>query len=113
MAQMLADNPHQIPEQLLCDWLAQRKAKRAAVTATVWATVNAELGKCAESGITAETAITEALSAGWQGFKASWVINRVRDARQPSTGAQSIHHGFSDRDYTDGLIAREDGSFGF
>ncbi|PRB51195.1 replication protein [Pseudomonas sp. MYb2] len=113
MAQMLADNPHQIPEQLLGDWLAQRKAKRAAVTATVWATVNAELGKCAESGITAATAITEALSAGWQGFKASWVINRIRDARQPSAGGQSIHHGFTDRDYTDGLIAREDGSFGF
>ncbi|MFJ7312926.1 replication protein [Pseudomonas sp. NPDC098747] len=113
MAQMLADNPHQIPEQLLGDWLAQRKAKRAAVTATVWATVNAELGKCAESGITAATAITEALSAGWQGFKASWVINRIRDARQPPSGGQSIHHGFTDRDYTDGLIAREDGSFGF
>lgn len=113
MAQMLADNPHQIPEQLLGDWLAQRKAKRAAVTATVWATVNAELGKCAESGINAATAITEALSAGWQGFKASWVINRISDARQPSAGAQSIHHGFTDRDYTDGLIAREDGSFGF
>ncbi|WP_455806694.1 replication protein [Pseudomonas fluorescens] len=113
MTQMLADNPHQIPEQLLGDWLAQRKAKRAAVTATVWATVNAELGKCAESGITAATAITETLSAGWQGFKASWVINRIRDARQTSSGGQSIHHGFNDRDYTDGLIAREDGSFGF
>ena len=43
MAQLLADNPHNVPEQLLADWLTQRKAKRAAVTATVWSTVNTEL----------------------------------------------------------------------
>ncbi|WP_110970846.1 replication protein [Pseudomonas huaxiensis] len=111
LAQLLADNPHQIPEQLLTDWLAQRKAKKAAVTATVWKTVNTELGKCAEAGISASDAITEALSAGWQGFKASWVINRIRDNRQQA--APSRHTGFADRDYMDGLIEREDGSYGF
>ena len=26
MAQLLADNPHNVPEQLLTDWLTQRKA---------------------------------------------------------------------------------------
>jgi len=108
---LLADNPHQVPEQLLSDWLAQRKAKKAAVTATVWSTVNAELAKCAEAGISASTAITEALSAGWQGFKAQWVINRIRDTRQPA--AQSRHHGFQDIDYTQGMTARGDGSYDF
>lgn len=111
LTNLLADNPHQIPEQLLTDWLAQRKAKKAAVTATVWSTVNAELAKCAEAGISASDAITEALSAGWQGFKASWVINRIRDNRQ--TAAQSRHHGFQDIDYTQGMTARGDGSYDF
>nr|WP_027609627.1 MULTISPECIES: replication protein [unclassified Pseudomonas] len=113
LTQLMADNPHQIPRQLLVDWLALRKAKRAAVSETVWATVNDELAKCAEAGITAVTAITEALSAGWQGFKADWVINRVNDSRRKAAPAKSNHHGFSGRDYTDGLIPREDGSYAF
>ncbi|QZI68698.1 replication protein [Pseudomonas protegens] len=112
LTQLLADNPHQVPEQLLSDWLAQRKAKKAAVTFTVWSTVNTELAKCAESGISASTAITEALSAGWQGFKASWVINRIRDNAQ-QVPVQSRHTGFAERDYTAGLIQREDGTYGF
>ncbi|KQM46438.1 replication protein [Pseudomonas sp. Leaf15] len=110
MAQLLADNPHNVPEQLLADWLTQRKAKRAAVTATVWSTVNTELDKCAEAGITAEDAITEALNSGWQGFKASWVIKRLAESA-PAPAPQSRHTGFAERNYTDGLIQREDGSY--
>jgi phage replication O-like protein O len=112
MTQLLADNPHNVPEQLLADWLTQRKAKRAAVTATVWSTVNAELAKCVEAGITAADAITEALTSGWQGFKASWVIKRMAESA-PAPVAQSRHTGFADRNYTDGLIQREDGSYAF
>ncbi|MCI1736254.1 MAG: replication protein [Pseudomonas veronii] len=110
MAQLLADNPYNVPEQLLADWLTQRKAKRAAVTATVWSTVNTELAKCAEAGITADDAITEALNSGWQGFKASWVIKRLAES-DPAPAPQSRHTGFADRNYTDGLIQREDGSY--
>ena len=110
MTQLLADNPHGVPEQLLADWLTQRKAKRAAVTATVWSTVNTELAKCAEAGITAADAITEALNSGWQGFKASWVIKRLAESA-PVPVAQSRHTGFDERDYTAGLIQREDGSY--
>ena len=110
MTQLLADNPHNVPEQLLADWLTQRKAKRAAVTATVWSTVNTELAKCAEAGITAEDAITEALNSGWQGFKASWVIKRLAESA-PAAAPQSRHTGFAERNYTDGLIQREDGSY--
>ncbi|NIL19713.1 replication protein [Pseudomonas sp. AN3A02] len=110
MTQLLADNPHNIPEQLLADWLTQRKAKRAAVTSTVWSTVNTELAKCTEAGITADDAITEALNSGWQGFKASWVIKRLAESA-PAPAPQSRHTGFAERNYTDGLIQREDGSY--
>jgi len=110
MTQLLADNPHNVPEQLLADWLTQRKAKRAAVTATVWSTVNTELTKCAEAGITADDAITEALNSGWQGFKASWVIKRIAESAL-APASRSRHTGFADRDYTAGLIQREDGSY--
>lgn len=112
MTQLLADNPHNVPEQLLADWLTQRKAKRAAVTATVWSTVNAELAKCADAGITASDAITEALTSGWQGFKAAWVIKRLAES-EPASAQQSRHTGFADRDYHEGLIERGDGSYAF
>ena len=88
MVQMLADNPHQIPDQLLVDWLALRKTKRAAVSQTVWGSLNAELTKCAELGITASDAMTEALAAGWQGFKVSWIVNRLAQSdRAPATAS--------------------------
>jgi len=113
--QMLADNPHQIPDQLLVDWLALRKTKRAAVTLTVWDALNAELTKCAELGINASDAMTEALSAGWQGFRADWIAKRLSDSGLTNKPAQpsSHHNGFADRDYTQGLIQREDGSYAF
>ncbi|HKS12450.1 MAG TPA: phage replication protein, partial [Pseudomonas sp.] len=37
----------------------------------------------------------------------------VQDNRRQAPSAKSNHHGFADRDYTDGLITREDGSYAF
>ena len=112
--QMLANNPNAIPEQLLVDWLSLRKTKRAATTATVWDSLNAELVKCqADHGIDVKTAMTEALSAGWQGFKAEWIAKRLAEQPSAKTAPQSRHTGFADRNYTDGLIQREDGSYAF
>lgn len=112
--QMLASNPNAIPEQLLVDWLALRKTKRAATTETVWDSLNAELVKCqADHGIDVKTAMTEALSAGWQGFKADWIAKRLADQPAAKVAPHSRHTGFADRNYTDGLIQREDGSYAF
>lgn len=87
--QMLADNPHSIPDQLLVDWLGLRKTKRAAVSLTVWDALNAELAKCAGLGIDAKVAMTEALSAGWHGFKADWIANRLAQAARTSSAPSS------------------------
>ena len=101
--QMLANNPHQIPDQLLVDWLALRKTKRAAVSLTVWDALNAELTKCSELGITAKDAMTEALSAGWQGFKAEWISNRLAQAARPSA-APSSGPDFDDKKWAENLV---------
>jgi phage replication O-like protein O len=111
--QLLADNPHQVPEQILIDWLSLRKTKKAAVTPTVWGQLNAELAKCIALGITALDAMTEALSAGWQGFKAEWIANRLHSQPKAQPATLSRHHGFADRDYTEGLIRNEDGTYDF
>lgn len=96
LTHLLADNPHAIPDQLLQDWVALRKQKRAALSATVWTALNAELDKCVAAGISAETAMTEALVAGWQGFKVDWVVNRLTtEGRMPArnTTAPDFHSG--------------------
>jgi phage replication O-like protein O len=87
--QILANNPHQVPDQLITDWLALRKTKRAPVSQTVWDSLNAELTKCAALGITAVDAMTEALTAGWQGFKADWIANRLAQAGRTIVAAGS------------------------
>jgi phage replication O-like protein O len=85
LSNLLLDNPHGASEQVLADWLTCRKSLKAAVTATVWKRVNAELAKCAAEGISADDALAEAQEAGWRGFKAEWVANRrSNDRRQPA-----------------------------
>lgn len=110
LTNLLAYNPHGLSEPLLADWLALRKAKKAAVTETVWGALNAELVACAALGIAADVAMTEALSAGWQGFKAPWIAKRLAEQCDRSA-AHSRHHGFADRDYTAGLTRRKDGTY--
>lgn len=102
MAQMLANNPHAIANQLLEDWVALRKAKRATVSQTVWDALNTELSKCEAAGIAADTAMTEALLAGWQGFKVDWLVKRLTEAgRMPQKS--SAGPDFEDRTWAENL----------
>lgn len=81
--QMLANNPHLITEQLISDWLKVRKAKRAAMSQTVWDSLNAELDRCVRAGISADVAMRQAVLQGWQGFRMEWVAKRLaEDSKQ-------------------------------
>lgn len=77
LADLLANNPHGIAEQVLSDWLQSRKASRASVSETVWLGILRELAKCADAGISPESALIEAVMAGWRGFKFEWIKNRL------------------------------------
>lgn len=107
---LLADNPHNASEQVLTDYIAFRKSKRAAITATVWGAVNSELSKLSTYGIDADKALTEAMLAGWQGFKCDWIVSRLKT--QPTVNANR-HTGLDQIDHSAGLYQREDGSLGF
>lgn len=76
LADLRADNPHNVDWQILSDWLVSRDKNRAAVSATVWRRVNSELAKCIAAGVSANEAMTTAVVAGWRGFQADWVIKR-------------------------------------
>jgi len=94
-SQMLNDNPFGLNEQSIDDYLKLRKAKRAPVTARVWANVNAALTKCAAAGIQAEKAIELAVLNGWQGFEADWIIGRLTGKQAGSRSASGAPDFFS------------------
>lgn len=64
-----------VSEQVANDWLAVRKAKRAALTETAMADVEREATK---AGLTVAQAIELCAARSWQGFKASWVTTETR-----------------------------------
>lgn len=69
---ILQNNIFQIPEQLIQDWITNRKKKRAAVTQTAWNKINKELAKCKEKGIEPIEAFEKMVAHGWQGIDADW-----------------------------------------
>ena len=86
------------------DWLAVRKSKKAQMTETALEGIKREAGS---AGISMAEAIKICAENSWQGFKASWM------AQAKTKSPITKHTGFADRDYKDGLIEREDGSYGF
>lgn len=69
-----------VSDQLLADYLAVRKAKRAGpLSATAVAGLEREAAK---AGLTLTEAITACCEFGWQGFNAGWYAERV--AKRPA-----------------------------
>lgn len=73
-----------VSDQTASDWIALRKAKRAAITQTALDGIQREADK---AGYSLETALRVCCERGWTGFKAEWVnpragpVGGVQDAR--------------------------------
>lgn len=82
--QLLSNNPHEIPEDMIEEWLDARKYKRIAVTKRVWASLTKELGLCGDPIKSFE----EMLIRGWNSFKADWLkpINKSEEIDFHSMG---------------------------
>lgn len=89
--QMLELAPPDLTEQTARDYFQFRKKVKGPLNVTIWNTVLAELDECREAGINADKAIAEAMTAGWRGFKTSWLLDRLKKNAwsAPSSGAQS------------------------
>ncbi|MFK3971162.1 replication protein [Pseudomonas sp. NPDC087358] len=109
---MLANNPLQIPEPLLDDYLALRKAKRAPITARIWSTLTAKLERCKAFGISAEQALSIAVDSGWQGFEVEWITRRFASHASQANHTPSRHTGLAHIDHTANLgEMNADGSY--
>lgn len=62
-----------VSEQVLTDWLAMRKQRRANVTQTVINRLAKQINLAVESGMTVDEVLSECCARGWQGFEYSWV----------------------------------------
>jgi len=67
------NNPHDVPLELIQDFIEVRKAKRAPLTKTAVKQLNNELSKCVSLGIDPIQALELAVSNGWTTVKADWI----------------------------------------
>ena len=70
--QMVATLPG-LTAEVAGEYLQYRSSKRAKLTPNAWAVIATEIVK---SGMRPDAALAEAMAAGWQGLKASWLANR-------------------------------------
>ena len=66
---MLSDNPHNISEQLIEEWLMTRKKKKAPVTKTAWDRTNKVMSRLAQSGLSPCDCFERMVASGWQGME--------------------------------------------
>ena len=61
------------------DWSAMRKAKRAPISQTVIDRLGGEINAAVAAGYTADDCLALCVLKGWQGFKFSWLQNDQRE----------------------------------
>lgn len=110
--QMIELSPPDLTEQTARDYFQFRK-KKGPLNTTIWNTVMAELDECRKAGIDADKALAEAMTAGWQGFKTDWLVNRLKKDvwTAASTGKQSRHTNLDQINHEDGLEQQADGTY--
>lgn len=69
LSEMLKDNPFNIPDSVLRDWLDVRKVKKAKMTATAWNHTNLNLGKLKDAGLDPAECFLKAVTNGWAGVE--------------------------------------------
>ena len=95
-----------VDPQVLADWLAHRKRRKADVTATVVADLRAQ---AALAGVSLDEAMRTAIRRGWTGFEAAWLAGKGGAGDAPAAQRASRHSGFAGKDYRKGVA--DDGSF--
>lgn len=79
--------PEGVSDSVWFDYLAHRKAKKSPLTQTA---LNAVVREAEAAGWSIEQALTESMTRGWTGFKASWVKNQPQSNDQSSMFAGGI-----------------------
>ncbi len=87
--EMLESNPHNLPPQMIEDWVTNRKAKKSPVTPTAWARLNKQLRACSNP----VDAFEECVASGWLGFKAEWINKPKISSKLEDNLNWDLNHG--------------------
>lgn len=98
----LTVKPANVTEKIWADWCQHRREIHKPLTAKSCE----QQAKALEGHATPDQVLVNSISNGWTGIFPDKTINNVH--QMPSR-----HTGFSERDYTAGLIQREDGTYAF
>jgi uncharacterized protein YdaU (DUF1376 family) len=79
--------PTEPSQDLLADWIAHRKRKRAVITPRVLAAMAPKLRQAEELGYSVDQVLTTIIERNWQGFEPEWLEPRRATGRGPP-GAQ-------------------------
>lgn len=90
LKEILNDNIFQLPQELIQDWIANRKKKRAAITQTAWNKINKELTKCQEHGINPIESFETMVASGWQSLKVEYFITKESITKAEQAKKRSI-----------------------
>ena len=74
-----------VDKQVLADWMALRKTKKAPITRTA---VEGLIAEARKAGMTTEDAMRTSCANGWQGFKADWVVKPLKPQASGETAYQ-------------------------
>ena len=99
----LTAKPANVSDKAWADWCQHRKEIRKPLTAKSCE----QQAKALEGHATPDQVLATSIANGWTG------IFPDKGASNVHQFPQSRHTGFADRDYTAGLIAREDGTYAF
>lgn len=69
-----SDLLHGIDPQVLADWKAHRKTRKASISRTVLENLRTE---SAAAGMTMQDAMVMCITQNWQGFRADWALRRM------------------------------------
>jgi len=81
---MLGNNPHEIPEPMINDWLDVRKTKKNKVTPTAWNRINKILVEVKEqTGISPTEAFETMVASGWQSLELKYFVRDNGASKKP------------------------------
>lgn len=84
--------PSMPSDQVMADYLALRKTKRAGMSQTVINRLAKEFNMAAQHGVTVDQCLAECVTRGWQGFKFEWIQNSAGSRFAKNTNNTGENH---------------------
>lgn len=82
LKELLADNRHNIPTQLLSDWIVVRKDKKAPLTQSAWNNANTVMDRLVKNNTCPILCFGIAVENAWRGMRYDWFAKEVEAANR-------------------------------